>query len=161
MKSTTSMRHWRLLALAAGFGLLSATALAQSPPAAAEEDDEAEEAAAPVPEKKDEDTLRDVDIDKLDWSQLNIDASQLNLPSAKNRAATKGAASDSALCSIRLSPEWHHTVMAAPMTRGEGQIARIPPSIAPRRDMLSATCELAAFPKPLKAEFGADTVPWS
>ena len=68
-------------------------ALAQSPPAA-DDADEAEEEAAPAPEKKDEDILKDVDIDKLDWSQLNIDASMLNLPSVKARAAAKGASDD-------------------------------------------------------------------
>ena len=89
------MQQWRLLALAAGFGLLSIAAQAQSPPAA-EDEDEAEETTAPAPEKKDEDILKDVDIDKLDWSQLNIDASLLNLPSAKGRAAAGGGTSDSA-----------------------------------------------------------------
>src|SRR5262249_40471513 len=95
MKFRTSLWQWRLLALAAGFGMLSATALAQSP-AAAEDEDEAEETAAPAPETKDEDILKDVDIDKLDWSQLNVDASTLNLPSAKGRAAAKSATSDGA-----------------------------------------------------------------
>src|SRR5262249_45400425 len=68
---------------------------AHTPPAA-DDADEAEEEAAPAPEKKDEDLLKDVDIDKLDWSQLNIDASMLNLPSVKARAAAKGALSDDA-----------------------------------------------------------------
>jgi hypothetical protein len=82
------------LALAAGLCLASA-ALAQAPPAT-EAPVEAEEEAAPAPEKKDEDILRDVDIDKLDWSQLNIDASMLNLPSVKGRTAPKAAAGDDA-----------------------------------------------------------------
>lgn len=88
MKSRTLTRKIWPLALAAGFGLLSAAAVAQAPPAAGEAD-APEEAAAPAPEKKDEDLLKDVDIDKLDWSQLNVDASTLNLPSAKGRAASK------------------------------------------------------------------------
>jgi hypothetical protein len=93
MKFRTSMRRFPLLALAAaGFGLLAASAAAQSPPAA-EEPAEMEEAAAPAPEKKDEDLLKDVDIDKLDWSQLNVDASMLDLPSVKARAAAKSAES--------------------------------------------------------------------
>jgi hypothetical protein len=95
MESKALMRQWRLLSLAAGFALVSATALAQSPPAAAD-DDEAEEQAAAAPEKKDEDLLKDIDIDKLDWSQLNIDASMLDLPSIKARAASKGATNDDA-----------------------------------------------------------------
>lgn len=90
MKFRTSTRKLRLLALAAGLCMASATALAQSPPAA-QEADEAEEEAAPAPEKKDEDLLKDVDIDKLDWSQLNVDASILNMPSVKGRAVTKGS----------------------------------------------------------------------
>jgi hypothetical protein len=96
MTSRTSSGKLRPLALAAGFALASATALAQSPPPAAGEADEAEEQAAPAPEKKDEDILKDVDIDKLDWSQLNVDASMLNLPSVKGRAVSKGAAGDDA-----------------------------------------------------------------
>src|ERR1043166_2037675 len=93
MTSMASMRQFRLLALAAGFALLSAAAMAQSPPA--EEAAEAEEEAAPPVEQK-EDILKDVDIDKLDWSQLNVDASMLNLPSAKSRSPAKSAAGDDA-----------------------------------------------------------------
>jgi len=89
------MGNWRPLVLAAGFCMAAATALAQSPPAA-DDADEAEEEAAPALEKKDEDILKDIDIDKLDWSQLNIDASMLDLPSVKARAAAKGASSNDA-----------------------------------------------------------------
>jgi hypothetical protein len=95
MKFRTSMGNWRPLVLAAGFCMAAATALAQSPPAA-DDADEAEEEAAPALEKKDEDILKDIDIDKLDWSQLNIDASMLDLPSVKARAAAKGASSNDA-----------------------------------------------------------------
>jgi hypothetical protein len=95
MKFRTLMWQWRLLVLAAGFGLLSATALAQSP-SAAEDENEAGETAAPAPEQNDEDILKDVDIDKLDWSQLNVDASTLNPSSAKGPAAAKSATSDGA-----------------------------------------------------------------
>jgi hypothetical protein len=95
MKFRTSMGKWRPLVLAAGLCMAAATALAQSPPAA-DDADEAEEEAAPAPEKKDEDLLKDIDIDTLDWSQLNIDASMLNLPSVKARAAAKGASSNDA-----------------------------------------------------------------
>src|SRR5262245_8924567 len=94
MKFRTSMGKWRPLVLAAGLCMAAATALAQSPPAADDADEAEEEAAAP--EKKDEDILKDVDIDKLDWSQLNIDASMLNLPSVKARTAAKSAAGDDA-----------------------------------------------------------------
>ena len=90
-----STRQWRLLSLAAGSALVSTVALAQFPPAAGEAD-EAYEEAAPAPETKDEDLLKDVDIDKLDWSQLDIDASMLDLPSVKARSAAKSAAGDGA-----------------------------------------------------------------
>lgn len=91
------------LALAALLALASANALAQSPPpaapppAAVEADEDDEDTAAAPEVKKDEDILRDVDIDKLDWSQLNIDASMLDLPSVKARAAAaKNADSNNA-----------------------------------------------------------------
>ncbi len=97
MISIASRQAW-LLSLAAGFALLPAVALAQAPPAVqmapAADDDEAEEepaAAAPLA-KKDEDLLKEVDIDKLDWSQLNVDASTLSTPSVKGRPAVKSAA---------------------------------------------------------------------
>jgi hypothetical protein len=35
-----------------------------------------------------------VDVENLDWSQLNVDASTLNLPEAKRRAASKSTADD-------------------------------------------------------------------
>src|SRR5438132_2995066 len=78
------------MASAAGLGMVSSAALAQAPPAA-QEADATEDEAAPAPEKKDEDILKDVDIDKLDCSQLNVDASTLNLPSAKGRTPSKNA----------------------------------------------------------------------
>jgi hypothetical protein len=94
MKFRKSMGKWLPLALAAGFCMASAAALAQAPPAPSATDaaDEADDQAVPPPEKKDEDLLKDVDIEKLDWSQLNIDASYLNLPSVKARTAAKNAA---------------------------------------------------------------------
>src|SRR4051794_33608504 len=88
MNSRTSSRQMWPLALAAFFALASAHALAQSPPPTAVETDQYDEDTAAAPEvKKDEDILKDVDIDKLDWSQLNIDASMLDLSSVKARAA--------------------------------------------------------------------------
>jgi hypothetical protein len=97
MNSRTSSRQIWPLALAALLALASANALAQSPPPAAVEADEDEDTAAAPEVKKDEDVLKDVDIDKLDWSQLNIDASMLDLPSVKARAAAaKNADSNNA-----------------------------------------------------------------
>jgi hypothetical protein len=166
MKSTTSMRQWRLLVLAAGFSVLSAAALAQSPPAPAAEEDEAEEATAPEPAKRDEDILKDVDIDKLDWSQLNIDASLLNLPSAKGRAAASGAASDGASWSSNagnngtssvsvkqsISPFWDTrigadmTVVNQPPGTTSGDLLRqkISPNAAPENSSGSAWAAITA-----------------
>src|SRR5262245_46219517 len=101
MKSIASPRRVWLLSLAAGFALLSATALAQAPPAADDADEAEEETAAPAEQKapaaeQKEDILKDVDIDKLDWSQINVDASTLNMPSVKGRAPAKTATSGDA-----------------------------------------------------------------
>lgn len=95
MKFRTLAEKSRLLLLAACFSLLAAAAPAQSPPAA-DQTAETDEDAAPPAENKDEDLLKDVDIDRLDWSQLDIDASMLDLPSVKARAAAKRAESDDA-----------------------------------------------------------------
>jgi hypothetical protein len=84
---------WTRLPLAAAFILGSVlTAPAQiippfSPPpsAAAVPDDEAE--AADAPDVNDPDVMKGIDVDKLDWSQLAIDAGTLNdLIAAKKRA---------------------------------------------------------------------------
>ena len=36
-----------------------------------------------------DDILKDIDVDKLDWSQLNVDACTLDVAPAKERAAAK------------------------------------------------------------------------
>ena len=66
----------RLPMLVAGFSLASIlAATAQTPPA--DEDPDmaaaAEEAAA-APDVNDADIMKDIDVSKLDWSQLNVDA---------------------------------------------------------------------------------------
>jgi len=88
MKFTTLTRQFGLLALAAGFSLLSAAAVAQVPPAT-EQTAEAEEEAAPPAERNDVDILKDVEIDRLDWSQLDVDASTLAERGAKALTASK------------------------------------------------------------------------
>jgi hypothetical protein len=82
-----------LLLLAAG--LFIAPASAQAPPAAAEPAEEAPDAAA-TPDGAEIDIMKDVDLDKLDWSQLNVDVSTLNLAPARSRAAAKNAADSGA-----------------------------------------------------------------
>jgi hypothetical protein len=90
-----------LLLLAAAF--FAAPASAQAPPAErAPPAGKAQpaEKAAPAEEATEEtetdpaetDIMKDVDVDKLDWSQLNVDASTLNGAPAKGRAAAKDAA---------------------------------------------------------------------
>ncbi len=99
MTPTTRYRRTRLLTLVAGFSLVSIlAATAQAPPA----DDDAEmpateEAAvasdgAVAPDVNEADIMKDIDVSKLDWSQLNVDASTLAGPAPKGRAAAKGAA---------------------------------------------------------------------
>jgi hypothetical protein len=95
MIPTTRYRRTRLLTLVAGFSLFSLlTAAAQTPPAADEAEMPAAEEAAP--DVNDTDILKDIDISKLDWSQLNVDASTLTGPALKGRATPKGASADAA-----------------------------------------------------------------
>lgn len=73
--------------LAAGFSLAAVLAAgAQTPPAAAGEP------AAAAPDVNDIDIMKDIDVSKLDWSQLNVDASTLNTLTPKQRADAKSAA---------------------------------------------------------------------
>ena len=81
-------RAW-LLTLVAGFSLASALAVAQTPLA----DEDAEEPAATAPDINDPDIMKDIDVSKLDWSQLDLDASPLTGVAPKARAAPKAAAS--------------------------------------------------------------------
>src|SRR5258707_10900167 len=75
-------RRWRgLPALAAGFSLAAVLAAnAQTPPSDEAAEAVEEEEAAPAREINDVDVMKDIDIDKLDWSQLNVDASTLSMP---------------------------------------------------------------------------------
>jgi len=54
----------------------------------------APEEPATAPDVNDNDTLKDIDISKVDWSQLNVDGSTLTGPAPKGRAAPKGANAD-------------------------------------------------------------------
>ena len=97
MTFTTMTDRAKALMLAAGFSLaLALPAFAQSPQAQApqaQEDDNQEATAgeASAPSVNDEDVLKDIDVDKLDWSQINLDASTSDGPAAKARA-TRAAA---------------------------------------------------------------------
>jgi hypothetical protein len=91
---TSTIRHgWiRLLVLVAGFSLACAlSAGAQTVPAG--EGDDVPTAAATGPAvDADNGDMKDIDVDKLDWSQLNVDASTLTVnPASKARTATPAA----------------------------------------------------------------------
>ncbi len=97
MNPTTGYERTRLLALAAGILLASAlTAAAQTAPADDDAEMSAAEDAAVAPDVSDPDIMKDIDVSKLDWSQLNVDASTLTGPAAKSRAAPKGSSADAA-----------------------------------------------------------------
>ena len=91
MTSTTRFGRAKLPLLVAGFSLATVLAVAaQTPPAANEDAEEPDVAAAP--DVNDPDIMKDIDVSKLDWSQLNVDASTLNdRAGAKPRSATPGA----------------------------------------------------------------------
>ena len=84
----------RLPMLVAGVtmaAILAATA--QTPPA--DEDPDmaaAEEDAAAAPDVNDADIMKDIDVSKLDWSLLNVDASTLTGAAPNRSGASKGAA---------------------------------------------------------------------
>ena len=93
MEFSTGFGWTRLPVLAAAFILGSVlTVSAQiippfSPPAAAADDEAETEAVAEAPDVNDPDVMKGIDVDKLDWSQLAIDAGTLNdIVAAKKRA---------------------------------------------------------------------------
>jgi hypothetical protein len=97
MTPTTRFRRTRLLTLAAGFSLFWAlTAAAQTPPAEDDAEMPAAEEPAAAPDVNDTDILKDIDVSKLDWSQLNVDASTFTGPALKGRVAPKGTGADAA-----------------------------------------------------------------
>ena len=93
-------RGWaRLPMLVAGVSLASIlAATAQTPPASDEPEMqeapemEAEDAEA-APSVNDADIMKDIDVSKLDWSLLNVDASTLGDLTAKRGGGSKGPAS--------------------------------------------------------------------
>jgi len=81
----------RLPMLVAGISVVSIlAAAAQTPPADDEPDTPAAEETEAAPEANDVDIMKDIDVSKLDWSLLNVDASTLPL-SAKQGGASKAA----------------------------------------------------------------------
>jgi hypothetical protein len=93
MISTTFRDGAKAFVLAAGLFLVPALAAhAQFPKAAPQAEDEQQAAEESAPSVNDEDVLKDIDVDQLDWGQLNVDASTLrDGPAAKAQAARKAA----------------------------------------------------------------------
>jgi len=82
----------RLPMLAAGIGLASmVAAAAQTPPADDDTDEPAAEEAEAAAGATDVDIMKDIDVSKLDWSLLNIDASTLTGPAPRGSGASKAA----------------------------------------------------------------------
>jgi hypothetical protein len=83
----------RLPMLVAGASVASMlAAAAQTPPADDDTDEPAAEETAAAPSVNDVDIMKDIDVSKLDWSLLNVDASTLTGPAPKGSGASKGAA---------------------------------------------------------------------
>ena len=84
----------RLPMLAAGIGLASmVAAAAQTPPADDDTDEPAAEETEAAAGANDVDIMKDIDVSKLDWSLLNVDASTLTGPAMKGNGASKAAGS--------------------------------------------------------------------
>ena len=78
--------------LVAGFSLASMLAATAQTPPADDADAEATATEAAAPDADDADIMKDIDVSKLDWSQLNVDASTLPAPALKGGPVPKGAA---------------------------------------------------------------------
>ena len=95
--------------LVAGVSLASIlAATAQTPPA--DEDPDmaaAEEETAAAPDVNDADIMKDIDVSKLDWSQLNTDPSTADGSSAEEKRRGEGADSPEASWSSNDKAERH------------------------------------------------------
>ena len=84
----------RLPMLVAGVSLASmVAAAAQTPPSDDDPEMPAAEETETAPDVNDVDIMKDIDVSKLDWSLLNVDASTLTGPEPKGSGASKAAAS--------------------------------------------------------------------
>jgi len=102
---TTLRRRHGLLALAAGFSLAAVLAAnAQTPPSDEAAEAAEEEGAAQAREINDVDVMKDIDVDKLDWSQLNVDASTLSMPAPAGGTGPRTADSGDASWSSNAKP---------------------------------------------------------
>ena len=99
MSFTTRFGWIRLPVLVAGLSLAAVLAVAAQTPPADDEEETTEETAparevnapdvAVAPDVNDPDIMKDIDVSKLDWSQLDLDAYPLDGPPRKSRAAAK------------------------------------------------------------------------
>jgi hypothetical protein len=99
MNFTTSIGRTRLPVLAAGLMLAALLpAAAQIPPAIADADGSAQaaEKADVAPDANDADIMKDIDVNRLDWSQLKADASPLDTVAPKRGAAAKNVSGNDA-----------------------------------------------------------------
>jgi hypothetical protein len=104
MISTTRLGRARLPILVAAFTLCAVlSATAQTPPAEDDPEAAAEEEAA-APEAGEVDIMKDIDVSKLDWSQLNVDASTLTAGEPKAGSAARPAGSAEASWSSNAMP---------------------------------------------------------
>ncbi len=79
--------------LVAGVSVASMlAAAAQTPPADDDPDEPAAEETEAAPSVNDVDIMKDIDVSKLDWSLLNVDASTLTGPAPKGGGSSKGGA---------------------------------------------------------------------
>ena len=79
--------------LVAGVSVASMlAAAAQTPPADDDPDEPAAEEVEAAPNVNDVDIMKDIDVSKLDWSLLNVDASTLTGAAPNQSGASKGAA---------------------------------------------------------------------
>ena len=98
MISSTRFGWIRLPLLVAGFSLAAMlTVAAQTPPADEATEAPAEEATAAsdaaAADVNDPDIMKDIDVSKLDWGQLDLDSAPLTGSAPKRRAASKATAS--------------------------------------------------------------------
>lgn len=96
MTSSTRYRWARLPLLVAGFSLAMVLAAAAQTPPPEDDEEEPAAAAATAPDVNDVDIMKDIDVSKLDWSQLNVDASTQTGPAPKGRNAPKSAGAEAA-----------------------------------------------------------------
>jgi len=92
MISKTRCGWARLPMLVAGFSLASMLAATAQTPPAEDADAEATATEAAAPDADDADIMKDIDVSKLDWSQLNVDASTLPAPALKGGPVPKATA---------------------------------------------------------------------